>query len=86
MAKELGFHHGAPINKNLTFEQVIGGITFVFKKEQAKGGIFLYNCRCRTAHGPLTSEGSTGFYSERDLTREEMVRLPQFEGFIRGRR
>lgn len=84
MAKELGFHHGAPKSKNLTFEQVIGGTTFVFKKEQVKS-FFLYNCRCRTVHGTLTAEGSTGFYSERDLTREEIVRLPQFENFIAQR-
>jgi hypothetical protein len=81
MTKEIGFHYGAPENKDMTWERMIGGTTFVFKKERVKS-FFLYNCRCRTVRGPRTSDSSTGFH----LVRDEVEQLPQFHDFIRGSR
>jgi hypothetical protein len=85
MAREMGFTHGASQNRDLIWGKRINGMTFTFKKAREKS-LFLYNCRCESRWEGFRSEGSTGFYSERDLTPEEVERLPQFATFISQRR
>jgi hypothetical protein len=77
--RELGFHHGAPENLDRTWEKEINGTTYLFKKAREKR-FFLYNCQRRSADGYVS--GSSGFYSDRDLTPEEIEQLPQFDQFI----
>jgi hypothetical protein len=83
MAKEeIGFKHGIPENPDKTWEKQINGQTFTFKKALERKGLFLYGCQCRGADGPITTASKTGFYSEQDLTPEEVEQLPQFSDFI----
>ena len=79
LKEEIGFVHGVPENPDKTWEKAINGRTFKFVKERVgKNGVFLYNC-ARYGNG---SASSTGFHSERNLTPDEVERLPQFAAFI----
>jgi hypothetical protein len=83
MAKEqIGFIHGLPENPDKTWEKVINGKTFTFlKKRVGKNGVFLYNC-AQYSNG---SAASTGLYSERNLTHDEVEQLPRFVEFMAER-
>lgn len=85
MRREIGFIHSAPTNRDLTWEMEVNGIVFTFKKVWEKFH-FLYNCQCSSTWKSFHSSGSTGFYSERDFTKDEVERLPQFADFISQRR
>ena len=78
MAMEIGFHHGAPENTDSVWEAWINDRPFTFRKTRQKGGVFLYSGE-RKAGGV---ESVTSFFSERDLTPEELEALPQFVAFI----
>ncbi len=90
MAREIGFTHGAPKNPVSTWERLVGGTTFVYRKEILRKGRFLYNVGCYNVECEyrgkrLLSSGSTGFPSERDLSQDEVERLPQFTRFVSER-
>jgi hypothetical protein len=70
-----------PPKKGWAVNRTIGGVEYMFKKEREKS-VFLYSCSHRLLDGAKTIEGCTGFYSERDLTPDEAVRLRQFDHFI----
>ena len=77
MAKT-GIGFGQAPDKTETWERMTGGKVFLFKKTRESENLFLYNCKCRSENG----ESSTGFYSERDLSRDETEALPQFREFV----
>jgi hypothetical protein len=79
--EEIGFKHGVPADRNRTWQKEIQGVTFVFEKFPEKAGLFRYTCK----HHADGSDSSTGFYSERDLTPEEVERLPQFSSLLGNR-
>jgi hypothetical protein len=83
MKEEIGFIHGVPENPDRTWEKQINGRTYIFKKERVgKNGIFLYNYAQYSEDARFSSASSTGFHSDRNLTPEEVERLPQFANFI----
>jgi len=82
--EEIGFKHGISENLDRTWEKQIDGQTFTFKKTVERKGLFLYGCQCRSEDGSITTASATGFYSDRDLTPEEIEKLPQFIAFIQG--
>jgi len=75
----IGF--GKPENPDKAWEREINGLNFTFSKVDEKEGVFLYRCSRRIESG--TSE--TSFYSDRDLTPEEVEQLPQFAAFLVGK-
>lgn len=82
MKEEIGFIHGMP-EPDKKWEKEISGKVFTFLKERVgKNGIFLYNCAQYSENEHFTSASSTGFHSDRNLTPEEVERLPQFADFI----
>jgi hypothetical protein len=50
---------------------------FTFRKTRQKGGVFLYSCE-RTGD----PKSVTSLFSERDLSPEELEKLPQFIRFV----
>jgi hypothetical protein len=84
MKEEIGFIHGMPEPEPAErWQKEINGKTFTFLKERVrKNGIILYNCSQYSENERFTSASSTGFHSNRNLTPEEVERLPQFAGFI----
>ena len=82
--EEIGFQHGIPESQTKTWPKQIHGRTFVFKKAEERKGLFLYNCRYDGEDQRFVTAASTGFYSERNLTPEEVEVLPQFASFISG--
>ena len=90
MAREFGFGYGAPKDPVNTWEKLVGGTPFDYRKETLRKGLFLYNVGCYNVECEyrgkrLLSSGSTGFHSEMDLTPEEVERLPQFAAFVAER-
>jgi hypothetical protein len=86
LKEEIGFIHGVPENPDKTWKKEINGKTFTFvKKRVGKNGIFLYNCARYSEVGRFVSASSTGFHSDRNLTPDEVERLPQFANFIAER-
>jgi hypothetical protein len=90
MAREIGFTHGAPKKLVTTWERLVSGTTFVYKKELVRAGLFQYNVACYGVECEyrgkrMSSSGSTGFISERDLSADEVERLPQFADFVASR-
>lgn len=78
MTSGIGF--GQAPDKTETWERTTGGKVLVFTKTSERENLFIYNCKFRGANG----EASTGFYSERDLNRDEVEALRQFREFITG--
>lgn len=83
MAKEeIGFSQEMPVPDSSWGKQ-LHGKTFVFTKAREKGNskVFLYKC---TRIDGKDSSVATSFYSDRDLSMEEVEALPQFLNFIAG--
>jgi hypothetical protein len=72
------FNHGAPENTDSVWEAWINDRLFIFRKTRQEGGVFLYSCE-RMSGG---TESVTSFFSERNMTPEELEALPQFIAFI----
>ncbi len=84
MKEEIGFIHGMP-EPAKKWKKEINGKVFTFLKERVgKNSIFLYNCTQHSESARFISTSSTGFHSDRNLTPEEVERLPQFADFIAG--
>jgi hypothetical protein len=77
MTREIGFKHGEPENSDRVWEACINNRPFTFRKTRQKGGVFLYSCE-RTGD----TESVTSFFSERNLTPDELEALPQFVAFV----
>jgi len=75
----IGF--GKPDNPDKTWEREINGLNFIFRKAREKEGLFLYRCGRRIESG----SSETSFYSDRDLTPDEVEQAQQFAAFITGR-
>jgi len=82
MKEEIGFIHGVPENPDKTWEKWINGRAFTFLKKRVSKVFFLYNCKCSSESTAIISASSTGFHSDRNLTPDEVERLPQFANFI----
>jgi hypothetical protein len=81
MADRIGFYPGGVV-LNMTWQRTINGVNFTFRKSPMKKGFFLYNCSCRSEDERFVTASSTGFISDRDLSPEEVERLPQFDQFL----
>jgi hypothetical protein len=77
MTREIGGNHGAPEDTESVWEAWINDRPFTFRKTRQKGGVFLYSCE-RTGD----PKSVTSFFSERNLTPEELEALPQFIAFV----
>ena len=77
MARESNFKD-APKSADSSWEAWINDRHFIFRKGRRKGSAFLYTCQ--TKIGDKTS--ITSFFSERDLSPDELEALPQFVTFI----
>jgi hypothetical protein len=77
---EIGFSRGAPDNPDKTWKSEINGRTYTFAKALHKKGVFLYSCEHQDETGDAKTEAS--FYSDRDLTSEEVEEAPQFDRII----
>lgn len=77
MTREIGGNHSAPEDTESVWEAWINDRPFTFRKTRQKGGVFLYSCE-RTGD----TKSVTSFFSERNLTPEELEALPQFIAFI----
>jgi len=85
MKEEIGFIHGMPEPLKKWTKQINGKVFTFVKERVGKSGIFfLYNCAQYSQGIRFTSASSTGFHSDRNLTPEEIERLPQFADFIAG--
>jgi hypothetical protein len=78
MAGEIRSKDGAPDNTDSVWEAWINDRLFTFRKTRQKGGAFLYTCE-RKFGG---AKSVTSFFSERNLTPEELEALPQFIAFV----
>mgnify|MGYP001251266388 CR=1 FL=1 len=78
MGSEITFNHQTPENTDSVWEALINDRCFTFTKTCRKGGVFLYSCK--TTKGGAVSV--TSFFSERNLTPDELEALPQFVAFI----
>ena len=91
MAKsQIGFINGVPENPDRFWERVVNGMTFTFKKKLVRKGLFLYNVGCYNVECEyrgkrMISSGSTGLHLERDLSPDEVERLPQLARFVSER-
>jgi hypothetical protein len=77
MVREIGLNRGAPDDTDSVWEARVNDRPFTFRKTRQKGGVFLYSCE-RTGD----PKSVTSFFSERDLTPEELEALPQFIAFV----
>jgi hypothetical protein len=80
-----GIGFGQVPSKDDTWEIVVGGKTFVFTKTHEKSGIFAYNCKHETEAERFISASSTGYRTDRDLSRAEVEARQQFREFIAER-
>ena len=76
MVEEAGFNHGAAEDTETVWDAWINDRPFTFRKTHQKGGIFLYTCMRKD------TKSVTSFFSNRDLTPEELEAMPQFIAFI----
>lgn len=82
MAIEIGFTQGKSV-KPESWDITVGGVTFTFTKTREKS-LFLYNCTCNHNSAAATQDSSTGFRTDSDLSREEIMARPQFRDFVEG--
>jgi len=78
MAMEIIFNHVAPESIDSVWDAWINDRQFTFRKARQRGGVFLYSCERKTGD----SESVTSFFSETNLTLEELEALPQFIAFV----
>jgi hypothetical protein len=81
-SRQIGFGH-APENPNRTWEREINGRRFIFTKTREKIGVFLYGCKRPNKGDPETGL-ETAFFSDSDLTPDEVEQAGQFAAFIAG--
>jgi hypothetical protein len=62
------------------------GKMFTFGKNRENPKHFVYYCRRDTDTGRFTTASSTGFETDRDLTREEVEQRHQFIDFMNATR
>lgn len=84
---QIGFINGVPENPDRTWDRQVNGVTFTFKKELVRKGLFIYNVGCYNVECEyrgmrMISSGSTGLHLERDLSPDEVERLPQLARFV----
>ena len=77
MTWESGFNHGAPEDTE-SWDAWINDRHFTFRKTRQKGGVFLYSCERKTGD----TKSVTSFFSDRNLTPEELEAMPQFIAFV----
>jgi hypothetical protein len=78
MAMEIVSYHVAPESIESVWDAWINDRPFTFRKTRQRGGVFLYSCERKTGD----SESVTSFFSETNLTLEELEALPQFIAFV----
>jgi hypothetical protein len=78
MAMEIVFSHGVPESIDSVWDAWINERPFTFRKTRQRGGVFLYSCERKTGD----SESVTSFFSERNLTPQELEALPQVIAFV----
>ncbi len=66
------------------WESTIQDRKFRLKKIRERKELFCYNVRTDSENERFVGSSATGFYSPRDLSREEVERAPQFATFIAG--
>lgn len=79
---EIGF--GQVPARTETWEKRVGRNIFVFRKTREKDNHFVYSCRCRSEDGRFVLTSSTGYETDRDVSRDEIEARPQFCEFIAG--
>jgi hypothetical protein len=79
-----GFSGGIPKNVKWTHEH--NGRTFTIGKNRESAKHFVYYVRRDISDGRFIQASSTGFETDRDLTREELERRPQFVDFMNATR
>jgi hypothetical protein len=77
MVEESGFND-ATKNADSSWEAWINDRHFTFSKARRKGGAYLYTCQTKIRD----KTSVTSFFSERDLSPDELEGLPQFIAFI----
>jgi hypothetical protein len=78
----LGFSNGIPENIDETWKKGVEGRTYILAKIRKKTGHFLYYCQRSIEDGATKQDLSTGFETDRDLTRDEVERRQQFVDFM----
>ena len=78
MATNRGQHRDEPEDQRFFFEAWINDRLFTFRKARREGGAFLYTCV--TKSGDKTSV--TSFFSDKDMTPEELEAHPRFIALV----
>jgi hypothetical protein len=78
----IGFGAGIPKDVKEKWTKVKNGITFTFGKERMGPNHFVYYIQRSNSNGQFTGDSSTGFPTDRDLTREEVEKHQQFIEFM----
>jgi hypothetical protein len=76
MVRETGFNQGAPEDTDSVWDAWINDRPFTFRKTRQKGDVFLYTCMRKD------TKSVTSFFSDRNLTPEELEAMPQFIALI----
>lgn len=86
MAEIRGFSDGIPKNVKEKWPYEHNGQTFTFGKNRESDNHFVYYVQRDTSSGGFTGSVSTGYETDRDLTRAEVEQRQQFIDFMNGKR
>ena len=81
---DIGFGNGIPANINETWKKERDERTYTFIKLRKAERHFIYTCTRSIEAGTVTQDLSTGFETDRDLTRDEVELRQQFVDFMEG--
>jgi hypothetical protein len=80
----IGFGTGIPKEVKEKWAKVTNGITYAFGKDRKSPTHFVYYVQRDTSAGTFTGDVSTGYETDRDLTRAEVEQRQQFIDFMNG--
>ena len=86
MAEIKGFSDGIPKRVKERWLHERDGRVFTFGKNRESAKHFVYYVQRDTSSGGFTGSVSTGFKTDRDLTRAEVEQRQQFIDFMNGTR
>jgi hypothetical protein len=70
-------------NTDVIWEAWINERRFTFRKARREGGAFLYNCVATRSSGETSV---TSFFSDKDMTPDELEAFPRFIAFVSATR